>query len=287
MAAKTPATAVVPARMDNTKLMALLGQAGMAPAASGGNFRRMQLSSGSLVTDSGQPDEETWPPTKRGPTMTVRIVKPPVYYSAFFCSEDEKNKSVDARRIGRADLNGKFIKKYDDPEEQAADEFSNVDAYEALRELTNSRGQFKADIQLQIVPDDGVMTGEEPVYTLSMSTTSALDFRGSSKNPAGGVVQEKNFIVQLAELAQEQAVEAGGDETAQAQAVLNAMTALRLGLVVAEIYLIVAKSDSDESIKWTVVAFKPIHIDPLETTPALTDGEAIDDLTANGDDIPF
>lgn len=288
-AAPTPITAVVPATLDNAKLMALLGQAGMIAKGGDSKYRRMSLTAGSLVTDPGQPDEETWPPTKRGPTMTVRIVKPPIYYSSFFLSEDEKNGSVDARKIGRPELNGKFVKKYDDPNEGALDEWSNSDVYADIERVTGRRGSFKGDIQLQIVPEDGQMTGDEPIYTLSLSTTSALDFRGTTKNPEGGVVQEKNFIVQLAEFAITQAVEAGvTDEGALSQAVLDAMTALRLGGVVAEIYLITTQSEKDPSQKWTVVAFKPVHVEVGQPVQSLAEGDPVAaGPETNSDDIPF
>jgi hypothetical protein len=285
--AGTPVTAVVPASLDHDELMAMLGQAGMLSAPSASNFHRMALVSGSLVTDQGTPQEESWPPTKRGPTMVVRIVKPPVYYNTFFMSADEKNKSVDARRIGRPELNGKFAKKYDDPAEQAADEYANLDAYEALAKFTGNRGSFKADVQLQIIPESGTLTGEEPVYTLSLSTTSALDWRGSTKNPSGGVVQDKNFIVQLAELAIEQATANGASKEELQNAVLNAMTALRLGGVVAEVYLVQTQSETDSSIRWTVVAFKPVHIELGEEQPALTAGESTETPVDDLDDLPF
>lgn len=280
----TPSTAMVPSSLTNEQLLAVLGQAGMLNAGGGDTqYHRMSLKGGSLKTDEGQPNEETWPPAKNGPTMTVRIVKPPVYYNSFFCDETEKNRSVDARRVGRPDLNGRFVKKYDDPEEQRADEWANVDVYDDLCALTKSRGQFKADIQVQIMPEDGNFTGEEPVYTLTLSTTSALDWRGSSKNPSAGIVQDENFIVQLAQLAKA-AAEGIEDETKK---ILDAMTVLRMGGVIAEVYLVQAKSETDASIVWTVIAFKPIHIewDYLSDGPALEAGEQT--LTANSDDIPF
>lgn len=266
--------------------MALLGQAGMTPTGGEGSFRRMSLLGGTLVTDQGTPDEESWPPTKRGPTMVVRIVKPPIFYNSFYLNIKEENGAINPHLINRPDLDGKFVKKYDDPAEQAADEWANVDAFEDLARATGKRGSFKGDIQLQIVPDSGEMTGDEPIYTLSLSTTSAIDWRGSSRNPAGGVVQEKNFIVQLAEFALAEAVKNGADETGQAQAVLNAMTALRLGGVVAEIYLI-QTANEDKSRTWTVVAFKPIHVELGEDQQALPAGDIPVDNSVNPDDIPF
>lgn len=283
---KEKAVAVAaPTTLSPDELADLLNKTGMGPGKSSGDFRRMSLVAGSLVTDPKTPDEESWPPVKKGPTMTVRIVKPPVYYLAFFLSEDEKNQAVNAARIGRPELNGKFVKKYDDPAEQSADEWSNVEVYEDLVRLTGSRGQFKGDIQQQIMPDTGEFTGEEPIYTLSLSASSAIDFRGSRKNPAGGVVQEFNFVTQLARLAEQNAIEKGVEP---AQEILDAMTALRLGGVVAEIYLINTTSQSDPSISWTVVAYKPIHYETGETLEQLSAGEEqVDDLSANSDDIPF
>lgn len=286
-AAPAPVTAVVPATLDSDALVALLGEAGMINKSSGGNFRRMSLRGSILVTDPGQPEEEQWPPAKHGPAMTVRIVKPPIYYNSFFLDVEEKNKAINPNRIGRPDLNGKFVKKYDDPAEQAADEWSNVEVYDDLMRATGQRGTFRADIQLQIIPESGQLTGEEPIYTLSLATSSALDWRGTRRNQTGGVVQEKNFILQLAELAQSQAIEAGKtSEEDLTMAVLNAMTALRLGGVVAEVYPIQTHQEKDPSISWTVVAFKPVYIEDVSATPALAAGES-DDLTTNSDDLPF
>lgn len=273
---------LLPASIDHDELMTILGQTGMTPKASESGFRRMSLTGGSLVTDPGQPNEEHWPPTKRGPTMTVRIVKPPVYYNSFFLDASESNGAVDGGRIGRPDLNGKFVKKYDNPEN--GNEWDNSEVFDDLAKATGKRGSFKGDIQLQIVPDDGVLTGEEPIYTLALSTTSAMDFRGSAKNPSGGIVQDKNFTVQLGEFAIAKAIEEGRDPR---QAILDAMTALQLGGVVAEIYLI-QSSNEDKSIVWTVVAFKPIHVELGDTAPALTEGETtVDPVAANDDDLPF
>lgn len=286
-AVATPVAAVVPATLDNDELLKLLGDSGMLPSGGESTFRRMSLKGGSLVTDPGQPDEESWPPTKRGPTMTVRIVKPPIYYNAFFLDAEEKNGAVNPARIGRPDLNGKFVKKYDDPAEQTADEWSNVEVYEDLVRATGNKGQFKADIQLQILPEDGEFKGDEPIYTLTLSSSSAIDFRGTRQNPSGGVVQEKNFIVQLGELAQKQAIEAGASEEELPQAILNAMTALRLGGVVAEIYLIVTTSQRDPSISWTVIAFKPIYIETGTPQAALTAGDSESDSEVDSNDIPF
>lgn len=282
-AAPAASKAVVPQALTNEEFMALLQQSGMAPTG-GSDFHRMTIRNGMLVTDADSPNELLWPPTDRGrgPAFLARIVKPPVYYNSHFLSDKEENGAFDARKIGREDLNGRFVKKYDDPNEQAADQYANLEAYEAVSQYLGSRGSFRADIQLQIVPESGQLTGEEPVYTLSLGTTSALDFRGTSTNPQGGIVQEKNFIVQLGEFAMKKAIEEGTDPS---KAVLDAMTALRLGGVVAAVYLRTA-SNKERGNSWTVVSFEPYHVELGTEQPTLADGGVGDD-TASVDEIPF
>lgn len=279
MARATPIAAdkaVVPASLDNDALMALLGDVG-AVAQSQGEFHRMSLKAGVLETDDG----ETFYPTKSGPSLTVRIVKPPVYYNAFYLSDTEENGAVDARRIGRGDLNGRFVRKYDDPAEQAADNNPANAVYDAVAEETGQRGSFKADIQLQIVPEDGVLKGDERVYTLTLSTTSVFEWRGSSRDPGAGSVSEENFIVKLAKLAATQAAEAGADETGLKTAVLDAMTSLRLQGVIADVYLVKAYND-DRTRDWWVISFVPVHIEPVQEQPALAAGEP-----ETSGDVPF
>lgn len=270
----TPETAVVPASLSHEDLMALLGQAG-AVAHSQSEYHRMTLKAGILETDDG----EMFPPRKDGPTLTVRIVTPPVYYNAFFLGEREDDGAFDASRVGRADLNGRFTRKYDDPTAQAADTNPANEVYDQVATLSGKKGTFKADIQLQIVPASGELTGDETVYTLSLSTTSVFEWRGSSKEPDKGSVSDTNFIVRLAQLAIADAVEAKATEDEQKVAVLNAMTSLRLGGVVADVYLL--RAENDKKTVWTVISFDPIHIESIETLG--TDKQ----LTAGDDDPPF
>lgn len=278
--------AVVAEPLSNDDFMALLSQSGMIQQSTS-DFHRMTLRSGMLVTDAGTPKELLWPPTKqgKGPAFLARVVTPPKYMNVFFLAEDERDGAFDARKVGLGELNGRFVKKYDDPNDQAEDTFANLEAYEAVARETGTRGKFRADIELQIVPEDGNMTGEEPIYTLSLNTTSALDWRGTKANPRGGIVQDTNFIVQLGELAMRQAAEAGGDSTAQKKAVLDAMTALRLGNVVAAVYIRQA-SNAQNGNTWSVVSFEPVHIALDEEVTALPDPAAAGP-EQNSDDIPI
>jgi hypothetical protein len=275
--APNPTTAIVPSTLTNEDLIALLGQAGVI-SQGGGEYHRLTLKAGVLETDDG----DMFPPLKGKPSLTVRIVKPPVYYNAFFLSDKGENGSINAAEYNRPDMNGRFCRKYDDPAEQAADTNPANTLYDEIAKDTGTRGSFKADIQVQIVPESGTLTGEETVYTLTLSTTSVFEFRGSTRDPGAGSVSAENFLVKLAKFAVAETTEAGADEAGQKTAVLNAMTSLRLGGVVADVYLLRAENDA-KSMTWWVVSFDPIHVEPPDGgAPALGAGTA-----AASDNVPF
>jgi len=126
--ARKAQTAVIPAQISHDDLVALLQQAG-AVAQSSSDFHRIKLAAGVLETDDG----EMFPPVKDGPSLTVRIVSPPVYYNAFYLDEGGKDGAIDASDYGRPDLNGRFCRKYDDPAAQAADNNPANELYDATR----------------------------------------------------------------------------------------------------------------------------------------------------------
>jgi len=266
--------AVVAATLNHDELMKLLGGMGEV-AQQGTEFHRMSLKAGVLTTDDG----EIYPPRNKAPSVTVRIVEPPVYYNAFFLSKDELNGAIDAGRVGRDDMNGRFCRKYDDPARQAADTNEANAIFDDIARETGQRGSFKADLKVQIVPEDGQMTGEETIYTLTLPTTSIFEWRGSSRDQTAGAVSDYNFIVKLAAKAAADASEAGGDEDAQKVAVVNAMKALRLGGVIADVYLYLTANEA-KTRDWWIISFDPIHIESPDSLVALNAGDT-------GDDVPF
>lgn len=278
MAGKASTAVAVHRAPTPEEMQALLQQAGMQSAPSS-NFRRMKMDGGTLLAlDASGEIEEQFPPRFKGkepqPAVTLRIVEPPQYYNAFWCDTDTSRGGFDASAIGHPEINKSFVRKWDDEANQTKDNNPNNAYYAEIAQYTGKRGDFRGDLKVQIVPETGEMTGEETVYSLSLSASACLDWRGTSKNPRAGVVQDTCFIVQLAEKAVLDAMEAGTDPN---QRVLDAMTALRLGSVVADVYLLRA-SNTDGSVTWTIPAFKPVHIDYGDETPALSSGEPSDDV---------
>lgn len=279
-------TAVVAQAVSADDLMAMLKEGGFLGSPNSQEYHRLTLKGGKLIAGNTQDPDEIYPPDKTGKCMTARIAKPPVYYNAFFLSEKNENNdknTFNAADIGMPELNGRFSKHYDDPTEAALDDSAANAAYDHVARATGRKGAFKADIWLQIVPESGELTGDEDVYTLSLSTTSALDFRGTSKNPSAGVVQPKNFILQLAEFARDAAIERGASDLEQKTAALKAMASLNMGDVIADVYVLDA-SNEEGTFNWTIVGFKPVYIAESEEQQAL---EAGDDLSTNTEDVKF
>lgn len=293
---ETAVAVATPTTLTPQELTKLL-QANGDLAQSTSQFRRMRLDSGVLVTLDGQGNtEDTYPPrVVKGqalPSLTVRIVDPPRYYMAHWLGAEvnergESTRAFDPTRINRPDLMKSFSRKWDNPADQAADNNPANAAYEDVVSASGSRGSWKGDMKVQIAPEGGAFTGEEPVFTLTLSASSCLDWRGTSRNPVAGVVQETNFLVQLAMFAANIAAEAGGDEDAQRLAALQAQDALRLGGVVADVYILTAQND-DRSRSWPVIAFKPVHVEFPDPNRALPEPEAkSDDPAIDSENLPF
>ncbi len=282
-------TAVVPAQMSHANLMELLGQTGSV-ASEGEAFHRMSLEAGTIVIDKGTDNEETFYPQKNGPVLTVRIVEPPEYYYAIFLSESETNGALNAARIGRADLNGGFSRKYDDPATQQERMNPRNEAFEDLRAAMSNvidprsgraiKPAFKADLKVQIVPEDGNLTGQETTYTLTLSATSVFEWRGTSRDRGAGFVSETNFMVKLGQFAVAKAAEEGAGEDEQGTAVIDALTSLRLGGVIADLYILKAQNQ-EKTNSWNIVSFTPVHIEPPVETPLVGAGDSSDPTDEN------
>lgn len=253
------ALATVAKELSPDELTALLQQAGWAEKQTGDAPVRMKLDGNMLTTPDG--GMYVYNPAKPAiPACTVRIVRPPEEYWAIWV-DDEAARSIDA-----PDLAGTFSKKYLQPDPTRRI-WPSDEAHDQLKAAGN-KASWKADILLQVIPASGTLTGDEPVYTLTLATTSLIDFKGTSRTPSSGSVSTDNFITKLSKFAMTQ-----DGVTDPSQAVLNALTSLTLGGVAAEVRILRAEN-KELGRTWPVVVFDPVHIEPMEQGDLLTSGEA-------------
>jgi len=149
----------------------------------------MKTSGTNFVTD----DDMWMTNTKSGePAFVARLLNPPVQYQAFYFN------AADAAEAGRPEMEKRFCKShYDNPNENR--EFgTNGASCRAcpFNPFGNKRPKcsWKGDIAFQIIPDDGVLKGDEPIYSLTLSTTGMIEYRGTRKDNVGGSVTDKNFM---------------------------------------------------------------------------------------------
>ncbi|HEX9016815.1 MAG TPA: hypothetical protein VF960_12560 [Chloroflexota bacterium] len=277
MAARTTGTAAeskaltVASSLSSDELTALLQQTGWAEKGNGEAPLRMKLDGNALTTPDG--GMYMYNPTKpKVPAMTVRIVKPPEEYWAIWVDD------AAAASIGTPEMSGTFSKKYIHPDPTRRVWDSDL-AFDQLKAAGN-KPSWKGDLLLQIIPDEGQLKGDEPVYTLTLNTTSLIEFKGTSRTPEAGVVSEKNFIRKLSEFAIAE-MEPGTDPK---KAVLDALTSLTLGGIAAEVRIVRAEN-KELGRTWPVIVFDPVLIQTMEPGDALL-GPG-DDLTDDPDEVKF
>jgi hypothetical protein len=265
----TKAVTVAEQELSPAELTAFLQKAGYASAPSGDRIPRMSLTNGRLVTDDGE--MFVYNPSKpRIPALVARIVKPLEEYWAIYLSD------TNAGLIGRPELGNSFSKKYITPDDsrrlwESDLAFDDIKSYPGLVDNFGKplKPSWKGDLLLQIVPESGKLTGEEPIYVLTLSTTSVIEFKGASKAPEKGVVSDFNFIQKLCQYA----MDACTDRSKEAlqKAITGALTSYTMGGVVAEVRILPAEN-KDMGTTWSIVSFDPIHVEPFFENDLLADG---------------
>lgn len=256
----TASSVQVAKQLTPEELTALLQRNGWAEKGSSDSMPRMKLDGNMLTTPEG--GMYVYNPAKpQVPALVVRIVRPPEEYYAIWID------SGVALSIGRTDLDGTFSKEYINPDPDRK-VWPSDEVYPDLRRAGH-KGAWKGDILVQIIPEDGQLKGDETVYVLTLSTTSLIEFKGSSRAPLEGSVSDENFITKLSNFAQSHAP----DGTDPGQAVMDALESLTLGGVAAEVRILRAEN-KELGRTWPVIVFDPIHVEDMtNTAPALGDGE--------------
>lgn len=283
-AAEPQLPALVDREVDFT---AALRDAGFLSAVSAGtDFNRIKVN-GQNFEYNGEIIASYNAKTKE-PALIVRIANPITEYQSMWFDKDGEL----ARAVGRPGMAGKMCKShFEDPNEarRFAMDGTSCDTCpvhpfmpkdQLPPEADGKRCAWKADVDLYILDknEDGVLEEtDKTLYTMSMSTTGVIEFKGSSSKKSSalaGAVSEENFMVKLAKLGIQKWGEKG---------ILKALTYYQLGGVIAELRPLPASSN-DGAFKYNVISFNPIEILELEAPTALPGPDTED---SEDNDIPF
>jgi len=263
-------TAVQIEALTPDEITAILQGAG-AIDEEGETFYRLKVDGTNFVSD-----DEIWMsnPKTGEPAFTARILSNPVQFQSYWfnVAKEENNFVSDGERFGREDMvSGGYCKSYFDNPAEAREVGTNGASCRAcqvnpFQKNIRPKCSWKGDLQLQIIPEDGVMKGDEVVQTLTLSTTGMIQWRGTKANPQGGSVDgTNNFQFLLAQLALAKAPEWG---LTGPQAINAALTSLVGGGVAAE-WRVHRVTNEQAGNTWSVPAATPVHIELLteESTP--------------------
>lgn len=247
---------------------------------------RMKMSGNTFQTE-----HDVWVsnPKTMEPAFVARLMGPPEQYQAYWFNE------LDADKAGRPEMKDRFCKSYYDNPQQAREYGTNGASCRAcpFQPFGDSakRCSWRGDLRFQIIPDDGVLTGDEPLHEISLSTTGMIEFRGTKKTPLGGAVSAMNFQAKLAEFAIKHMEDLGftpdGTPEQGAAVILKALEAFNAGLVAAE-FRILTQTNEEKGQSWPVVSLTPVHIQAFDDSVPEIEAEVSNaDPAAGFDDLPF
>lgn len=296
--AQTPSTTKasspnVPAVYTEDEFTAALRESGFLPTSAGGaEFNRLTVK-GTNIVDSEDNIVAAYNQKTKEAALIVQLKGEPTQYQALWFDKQGQLAAV----ADRPDMNGGgFCKSHFEVPSEArrySDKGTSCDEcllhpfipakdLPILPDGTRAKKcSWKADVEFRILEkqDDGSLVVVDPtVFTMSLSTTSIMEFVGSSSkknNGMAGTVSPENTMVRIAKLG----LQKWGKEGIQ-----KAKSYLALGGVIAELHILPAKSE-DGSKNWNVTSFNPIEILEVDEQPALTTAEATDDIST--DALPF
>lgn len=242
-------------------------------------FNRMKVDASMFIAGD---DMYAYNPKTDEPAFIARLIAAPAQYQSLWWNIDMAEfggRTEDIPDTSNPDSGFMCRSWYDKPEQNRkfSENGASCDncAFGPFVDIPTgfkNRCSWKGDVQLQVIPESGQLTGDETIWTLTLSTTSMVEFRGTRKERVKGSATDFNFMHRLAMLAVEKAPEWGIEPDA---AVLLALTSLASGGVAAEAR-IYRQTSSNKAFSWSIVSFNPIHIEPpTGSTLALDDGEEV------------
>lgn len=277
-------SALATVQLSDSRITEILQEAKLIDSASE-QFLRIKLDGSQLVAG-----EEIYPynPKKNEPCMLVQIVHGPIQYQAKWFNAEA------AQIANRPAITDHMCKSYYDNPAQArklSEDGASCDACPfgpfipraQIPGTNQARCSWRGDLGVHIVPEDGELKGDEPLWLMTLPTTSMIEYRGTRNAPNAGSATDENFMFKLAKFAVSKAEEWGVDEQ---QAILIGLTAYQAGGVVAEVRLPRA-TNTESGTSWNVISLTPIHIERSFADPApVAELEAAPDGDP-GADTPF
>lgn len=265
-------------QMSAAEITAVLQKAGAIDTDSG-SFNRMKVDATSFVTET---DIFVYNQRTDEPAFIARVMAPPEQYQALWWTRAmaEYGGRVEDLPDKDGDNVGFMCKSYYDRPGQER-KFSETGAscencaFKPFAETPpgfNQSCSWKGDLKLQLIPESGQLTGDEPIYTLTLTQTGMVEFRGTRKEKVKGSATDANFMHRLATLAVSKADEWSVDPEA---AIMLALTSLHQGGVAAEARIF-RQTSTNGSFSWSIPSFNPIHVEhpELDASPQLGDGAA-------------
>jgi hypothetical protein len=261
-----------------------LRAAGLLETPSSGGQNRMKVDGTTFLAGD---DLYVYNPKTKAPAFLAQIVDSPVEYQAMWFPEDGRL----ANAVQRPDIAGKMCKSYFADPTQAREHAEDGTSCRSCpvspfvkrdkvpeESINKQKCSWRGDIDFRILDDDGKLK-DETVWSLSLPTTSMMEFKGSYNDAEKGHVGDYNFVQLLVRLGASLTPE---NPTA---GLMQAMTALRLGGVIAEVRSIPVQNPNNGN-RYNVTQFIPIQIlDVTEPAPEISDG--VDNNNHNEDDLPF
>lgn len=243
------------------EITAALERAGAIDEKTNDFYPRIKVDGTTFVTEN---DVFPYNPKTDEPAFIARIVAPPEQHQAYYFNEE------DAKLAGREDMAGRYCKSYYNNPHEARKFGTNGASCEAcvFKPFGDSKKKcsWRGDLLIQIIPENGVMTGDEETYNLTLSTTGMIQWRGTRANQNGGSVPNThNSMYELAVLALKLAPEWG---VSNEEAITEALGALNAGYVAAE-FRVRRITNERNGQTWSVPYIIPVHIERAEQAPAI------------------
>jgi hypothetical protein len=277
-------TAVQTASLTPEEIQAVLsGQGVIDEESEGFGAIRMKGTGNTFQTED---DVWVYNPKTDEPAFTARLMSAPVQYQAKWFTEAE------AERAGRPEIADRFCKSHYDIPSQSRERSESGASCRACPFNPfgdeSKKCQWRGDLSFQIIPDEGHLTGDEPIHMISLPVTGMIEWKGTRRAPMEGSATKRNFMAKLADLSIRQAEDWGVNER---QAIIVGLEALNEGMVAAEFRLI-QQTNEEQGRTWSVVSLTPIHVQKPEAkdAPAIEAGDEAKAEPAKEnefDDLPF